>query len=103
MGSEGGRWAVGSSSSGSGGVRCEVDPWASARSPLSGQRSTVRYTTRPSQEHGLVPIVEPEVTLGPGDYSISQAAHENERVLSHVFRCARACTADAPQMRYLPF
>ena len=38
------------------------------------------------QEHGLVPIVEPEVTLGPGDYSIERAAYETERVLSHVFR-----------------
>jgi len=38
------------------------------------------------QEHGLLPIVEPEVTLGPGDYTIEQAAYESQRVLSHVFR-----------------
>jgi len=38
------------------------------------------------QEHGLVPIVEPEVTLGPGDYTIEHAAYESQRVLSHVFR-----------------
>eukprot|EP00308_Calcidiscus_leptoporus_P017174 CAMPEP_0119378218 /NCGR_PEP_ID=MMETSP1334-20130426/47470_1 /TAXON_ID=127549 /ORGANISM="Calcidiscus leptoporus, Strain RCC1130" /LENGTH=375 /DNA_ID=CAMNT_0007397351 /DNA_START=184 /DNA_END=1311 /DNA_ORIENTATION=+ len=38
------------------------------------------------QEHGLVPIVEPEVTLSPGDYSIERAAYEGERVLSHVMR-----------------
>ena len=38
------------------------------------------------QEHGLVPIVEPELTLGPGDYSIERAAYEAQRVLSHVFR-----------------
>jgi fructose-bisphosphate aldolase class I len=38
------------------------------------------------QEHGLMPIVEPEVTLGPGDYTIQRAAYESQRVLSHVFR-----------------
>ena len=38
------------------------------------------------QEHGLVPVVEPEVTLGPGDYSIQAAAYHTEKVLSHVFR-----------------
>jgi len=38
------------------------------------------------QSHGLMPIVEPEVTLGPGDYSIERAAYESQRVLSHVFR-----------------
>ena len=38
------------------------------------------------QENGLVPIVEPEITLGPGDYTIERAAYESERVLSHVFR-----------------
>lgn len=38
------------------------------------------------QEHGLLPIVEPEVTLGPGDYTIERAAYEAQRVLSHVFR-----------------
>ena len=26
------------------------------------------------QENGLVPIVEPEVTLGPGDYGIEETA-----------------------------
>ncbi|KAG2495113.1 hypothetical protein HYH03_006723 [Edaphochlamys debaryana] len=38
------------------------------------------------QENGLVPIVEPEVTLGPGDYSIEETAFWSERVYSHVFR-----------------
>lgn len=64
------------------------------------------------QENGLVPIVEPEVTLGPGgpccscaglldaqvscadllhcvvtgDYSIEETAYWSERVYSHVFR-----------------
>ncbi|KXZ46469.1 hypothetical protein GPECTOR_43g905 [Gonium pectorale] len=38
------------------------------------------------QENGLVPIVEPEVTLGPGDYSIEETAFWSERVYSHVMR-----------------
>lgn len=38
------------------------------------------------QEAGLVPIVEPEVTLGPGDYSIEETAWWSERVYSTVFR-----------------
>jgi len=38
------------------------------------------------QENGLVPIVEPEVTLGPGDYTIEETAFWSERVYSHVFR-----------------
>jgi fructose-bisphosphate aldolase class I len=42
------------------------------------------------QEHGLVPIVEPEVTLSPGDYPIERAAYESQRVLSHVFRALNA-------------
>ena len=33
-----------------------------------------------------MPIVEPELTLGPGDYDIEEAAHQTERVLSTVFR-----------------
>lgn len=37
-----------------------------------------------------MPIVEPEVTLGPGDYSIEETAFWSERVYSHVFRYA--CT-----------
>ncbi len=32
------------------------------------------------QENGLVPIVEPEVTLGPGDYGIEETAFWSERV-----------------------
>lgn len=37
------------------------------------------------QENGLVPIVEPEVTLGPGDYTIEENAYWSEHVYSHVF------------------
>eukprot|EP00850_Spirogloea_muscicola_P016688 SM000137S00466 [mRNA] locus=s137:281706:285186:- [translate_table: standard] len=38
------------------------------------------------QANGLVPIVEPEVTLGDGDYSIERTAYVSEMVNSHVFR-----------------
>ena len=38
------------------------------------------------QSAGLVPIVEPEVTLGPGNYGIEETAYWSERVNSHVFR-----------------
>lgn len=37
-----------------------------------------------SQENGLVPIVEPEVTLGEGNYSIERTAYISERVNSIV-------------------
>ena len=56
-----------------------------ARSLLSRPCEGGRYASI-CQEHGLVPIVEPEVTLGPGDYTIERAAYESQRVLSHVFR-----------------
>jgi len=39
-----------------------------------------------AQENGLVPIVEPEVTLGEGDYSIERTAYISERVNSQVSR-----------------
>lgn len=39
-----------------------------------------------AQASGLVPIVEPEVTLGPGAYSIEETAYWSERVYSHVMR-----------------
>jgi len=57
----------------------------SERAIVENSRSLARYASI-CQEHGLVPIVEPEVTLGPGDYSIETAAYQNERVLSHVMR-----------------
>lgn len=34
----------------------------------------------------MVPIVEPEMTLGAGDYSIEDTSYWSERVLTHVFR-----------------
>ena len=51
--------------------------------------SQSRFSSNPGawlQENGLVPIVEPEVTLGPGDYGIEETAYWSERVYSHVFR-----------------
>ena len=39
-----------------------------------------------AQDNGLVPIVEPEVTLGPGSYSIEENAYWSEHVYSHVMR-----------------
>jgi hypothetical protein len=36
-----------------------------------------------------VPIVEPEVTLGEGDYSIERTAFISEKVNSQVRACAR--------------
>jgi len=57
----------------------------SDRAIRENAQSLARYASI-CQEHGLVPIVEPELTLGPGDYSIGRAAFESERVLSHVMR-----------------
>ena len=39
-----------------------------------------------AQANGLVPIVEPEVTLGPGAYTSEETAYVSERVYSHVVR-----------------
>jgi len=57
----------------------------SERAVLENAQTLARYASI-CQEHGLVPIIEPEVALGPGDYSIDRAAYEGQRVLSHVFR-----------------
>jgi fructose-bisphosphate aldolase class I len=52
---------------------------------LENAHGLARYA-QIAQENGLVPIVEPEVTLGPGDYSIEETAFWSERVYTHVFR-----------------
>lgn len=52
---------------------------------LENAHGLARYA-QIAQVNGLVPIVEPEVTLGPGDYSIEETAFWSERVYSHVFR-----------------
>ncbi len=55
----------------------------STRAIEENARSLARYASI-CQQNGLVPIVEPELTLGPGDYSARRAADEMERVLSTV-------------------
>jgi len=57
----------------------------SARALSENAHGLARYASI-CQENGLVPIVEPEVTLSPGDYDIAQAAFESERYLSNVIR-----------------
>lgn len=52
---------------------------------LENAHGLARYA-QIAQENGLVPIVEPEVTLGPGSYTIQETAFWSERVYSHVFR-----------------
>jgi len=54
----------------------------SDRAIRENAQSLARYASI-CQEHGLVPIVEPELTLGPGDYSIGRAAFESERAISY--------------------
>lgn len=61
----------------------------SERAIQHNSQTLARYASI-CQEHGLVPIVEPELALGPGDYSVERAAYESERVLSHVFRALNA-------------
>ena len=66
------------------------DPaWRRAEIPAANGHTNAHSLARFAsicQENGLVPIVEPELTLGPGDYDIEEAAHQTERVLSTVFR-----------------
>jgi fructose-bisphosphate aldolase class I len=52
---------------------------------LENTHALARYA-QICQENGLVPIVEPEVTLGPGNYSIEETAFWSERVNSHTMR-----------------
>ena len=57
----------------------------SSMAVLENAHGLARYA-QIAQANGLVPIVEPEVTLGPGEYSIERTAYVSERVYSHVFR-----------------
>eukprot|EP00889_Picochlorum_renovo_P004966 jgi/Picre1/31996/NNA_007344.t1 len=52
---------------------------------LENAHGLARYA-QIAQANGLVPIVEPEVTLGPGSYSIEETAYWSEYVYSHVMR-----------------
>lgn len=57
----------------------------SSQAVLENAHGLARYA-QICQENGLVPIVEPEVTLGPGNYSIEETAYWSEHVYSHVMR-----------------
>ena len=57
----------------------------SERAIVENAQALARYASI-CQENGLCPMVEPEVTLGPGDYPVERAAHVSEKVLSHVYR-----------------
>ncbi|KAI3423022.1 hypothetical protein D9Q98_001374 [Chlorella vulgaris] len=57
----------------------------SSQAILENAHGLARYA-QIAQQNGLVPIVEPEVTLGPGAYSIEETAYWSERVYSHVMR-----------------
>ncbi|PRW59176.1 fructose-1,6-bisphosphate aldolase [Chlorella sorokiniana] len=57
----------------------------SSQAILENAHGLARYA-QIAQAAGLVPIVEPEVTLGPGAYSIEETAYWSERVYSHVMR-----------------
>lgn len=57
----------------------------SSQAILENAHGLARYA-QIAQANGLVPIVEPEVTLGPGSYSIEETAYWSERVYSHVIR-----------------
>lgn len=52
---------------------------------LENAHGLARYA-QIAQANGLVPIVEPEVTLGPGSYGIEETAYWSEYVYSHVMR-----------------
>ncbi len=51
----------------------------STQAILENAHGLARYA-QIAQASGLVPIVEPEVTLGPGAYSIEETAYWSERV-----------------------
>jgi len=66
-------------------IKVDNDTYPSSQGILENAHGLARYAAI-AQANGLVPIVEPEVTLGPGDYSIERTAYVSERVYSHVFR-----------------
>lgn len=57
--------------------------WGPSVPPQEASPHPHPHTT---QANGLVPIVEPEVTLGPGTYTIEENAYWSERIYSHVMR-----------------
>eukprot|EP00891_Asterochloris_glomerata_P001048 jgi/Astpho2/1048/Aster-07436 len=65
----------------------------STMATLENAHGLARYA-QIAQDNGLVPIVEPEVTLGPGDYSIEETAYWSERTYSHVMRLLNEYNVD---------
>lgn len=66
-------------------LKVDADKCPSSTAILENAHGLARYA-QIAQANGLVPIVEPEVTLGPGDYTIERTAYISEKVNSHVFR-----------------
>lgn len=66
-------------------IKVDSEKHPSTTAILENAHGLARYA-QICQANGLVPIVEPEVTLGPGDYSIERTAYISEKVNSHVFR-----------------
>ncbi|KAL2641732.1 hypothetical protein R1flu_009319 [Riccia fluitans] len=66
-------------------IKVDAEKHPSSTAIIENAHGLARYA-QICQANGLVPIVEPEVTLGDGDYSIERTAYISERVNSHVFR-----------------
>jgi len=66
-------------------IKCDASACPTSTAILENAHGLARYA-QIAQQNGLVPIVEPEVTLGPGDYDIERTAYISERVYSHVMR-----------------
>ncbi|MCO5573953.1 hypothetical protein L7F22_027731 [Adiantum nelumboides] len=66
-------------------LKVDSNKCPSSTAILENAHGLARYA-QIAQANGLVPIVEPEVTLGPGDYTIERTAYISEKVNSHVFR-----------------
>eukprot|EP00608_Synchroma_pusillum_P003888 CAMPEP_0198425340 /NCGR_PEP_ID=MMETSP1452-20131203/4495_1 /TAXON_ID=1181717 /ORGANISM="Synchroma pusillum, Strain CCMP3072" /LENGTH=402 /DNA_ID=CAMNT_0044145695 /DNA_START=17 /DNA_END=1225 /DNA_ORIENTATION=+ len=65
-------------------VQCTHD-LPSEQAMVENAHGLARYAAI-AQSAGLVPIVEPETTLGPGDHSIERVAEVSEKFNSLVFR-----------------
>ncbi|KAL3677758.1 hypothetical protein R1sor_020714 [Riccia sorocarpa] len=66
-------------------IKVDSEKHPSSTAIIENAHGLARYA-QICQANGLVPIVEPEVTLGDGDYSIERTAYISEKVNSHVFR-----------------
>ncbi|CAM9350243.1 unnamed protein product [Choristocarpus tenellus] len=66
-------------------IRVDESDYPTDKAVWENCHALARYA-QIAQANGLVPIVEPEVTLGEGDYGIERTAFVSERVNSQVFR-----------------